>query len=248
MENVNKIACDLDEKTDIAIHCLKCDKLFFRENAIVISKKLENYFFIDLYRCCNTCLAIEVTEAAKKYKSQHRYNVKLCLDKSNIPVSFARNYDPKKGNSNLLDFVVKNSNKSLFISSSMSGKCKTRTVLKVACDLLDEKRLDIKFYLMSQLLRKIMGIYSDNIKEADDTINRLCDLDILIIDDFGKEKLTDRAGEVIFEIIDRRILSKKRTWITSNYSGREIIERLGERGNYFVRRIKEYYKIINAGD
>ena len=98
----------------------------------------------------------------------------------------------------------------------------------------------------SEILRKIAGEYGSDIKLADRMIADLAEIELLILDDLGKEQLTDRMGEVLFEVFDRRYSNLKRTWITTNQPGTEIIARFGEdRGKPLVRRITEQFKIFN---
>lgn len=191
---------------------------------------------INGYGYCSNC-----DEAMQKEKDEI---MKLEKENQNIvnsglPLAV---YKAEKGNKELLELVENNKDKSLFIASKSSGLCKTRTLIHVAKSLLKEG-VRIKFFIVSALLREIAALFSDDLKEADKLIKNLCRIDLLILDDLGKEKLTDRAGESFFEIIAFRELEKKPTWITSNFSGEVLGQKLGERGDFFKRRIKDSYLI-----
>lgn len=156
-----------------------------------------------------------------------------------IPELYYEAWDMQKGNNKLFDFVNTNSDNSLFICSVQSGMCKTRAVCAVALEEANDKNISLEFWTSSQLTRTLTGLYGTSVSEADAMMRRLCRLDLLIIDDLCKDKLTDRASELIFDLIDSRFSNRKRTWITANFGGQDLEERFGERGMYLRRRIKE---------
>lgn len=67
------------------------------------------------------------------------------------------------------------------------------------------------------------------------------DCDILVLDDLGTKKTTDWVGDVIYQIINRRYENQKFTIITSNYSLKELAEKLQD--DRIIRRIEETYKV-----
>lgn len=84
--------------------------------------------------------------------------------------------------------------------------------------------------------------------EAALRIQRATKCDLLILDDIGKEKLTERTGETLFEIFDKRLQQGKRIWVTSNYDGRGLAEKLGyDLGNAIrARMLKHEFKMIQV--
>ncbi len=192
------------------------------------------------YGYCSDCYKAIIRENDTMMQLQEE-NQKII--NSGLPLT---DYDAEKGNKELLELVENNKDKSLFIASKSSGLCKTRTLIHVAKSRLKEGAI-IKFFIVSALLREIAALFSYDLKEADKLIKNLCRIDLLILDDLGKEKLTDRAGESFFEIIAFRELEKKPTWITSNFSGEVLGQKLGERGDFFKRRIKDSYLIKILG-
>ena len=148
-------------------------------------------------------------------------------------------YDASLGNDELLKFVNKNKKYSLCLVSKKSGVCKTRTMIHVAESYFLLLGLPLKFFTAAQLARDIAA---SHFKDKN-MIKELCKVKLLIIDDIGKEKLTERASADIFEILDYRYLHEKPTWLSTNFLGNELSEIFGIRGEYLVRRIKETYKI-----
>lgn len=152
-------------------------------------------------------------------------------------------YIPAKGNPQLLQWVRDNKDCSLFIASACSGVGKTRAIIQAGYEIIDLELKSVFYATVPALCRTLVELFFESFKRANGFMDKLFFVDILILDDFGKEKLTDRAGESLFEVIDQRYLNERSTWITSNYSGMDLARRLGDRGEYIRRRIRELYKI-----
>lgn len=192
---------------------------------------------------CDACKAEIARKAqeqeAMERKESEREEEAIKKISQRIPELYYEEWDMEKGNNKLFDFVNQHSNSSLFICSTQSGMCKTRAVCAVALEEAYDERISLEFWTSSQLTRTLTGLYGTSVAEADAMMRRLCHIDLLIIDDLCKDKLTERASELLFDLIDGRFSNKRRTWITSNFGGQDLEERFGERGMYLRRRIKE---------
>jgi DNA replication protein DnaC len=73
------------------------------------------------------------------------------------------------------------------------------------------------------------GFYNDRIKA-------LCDVDYLIIDDIGAEKLSDFVVEFLYTIVNRRYENMKKTVLTTNFKLEDFEKRYGDR---ILSRISE---------
>jgi DNA replication protein DnaC/primosomal protein DnaI len=73
-------------------------------------------------------------------------------------------------------------------------------------------------------------------------VERLCCLDILILDDIGTIKPTEWVYEIFYTILNRRYENLKKTVITSNYSLNELSEQFGG-DQRLVTRIKRMCKV-----
>lgn len=84
---------------------------------------------------------------------------------------------------------------------------------------------------------------------SDNTMSMLRNRAVLIIDDLGKEKLTEWKYEQLFDIIDHRYGYNKTTIITSNYDLEELAERYGDNvsGQAIVSRIAEMCEQVDMG-
>jgi DNA replication protein DnaC len=61
------------------------------------------------------------------------------------------------------------------------------------------------------------------------TMERLCTVDLLVIDDLGTERSNEWTGERLYLVVNRRWLDKRPTIITSNMDPDQLIEAVGER-------------------
>ena len=71
---------------------------------------------------------------------------------------------------------------------------------------------------------------------------------LLVLDDLGKEKMTQRLETVLFAIIDERTANNKVTIITTNYTSQGLQDRFSnaETGPAFIRRLKDYFQAVGA--
>lgn len=87
-----------------------------------------------------------------------------------------------------------------------------------------------EFMLGGQLMRRIWGTYRDDSRVTEDEIlDRLTALDLLVIDDMGREGRTSEAVKRIFhEVLSRRIDNFRPVIVTTNLSLDEIGEVYGD--------------------
>ena len=102
------------------------------------------------------------------------------------------------------------------------------------------------FLTMRKLEQKIEEGFSN--QNHGEVIERLVDCSLLVIDDLGKERLTQRMESDLFAIIDERTSNKRSTIITTNYNGSGLSDRFsnGETGSAIIRRLKDYFRIYGA--
>lgn len=109
----------------------------------------------------------------------------------------------------------------LYIRSSTRGSGKTRMAASIANKLLENYQ--VKFAVSSDILKEIKATYN---KDSEYTESQLVDAlktcEVLIIDDFGVEKMSDWVNEQFYTIINYRYVNKKVTIFTSNESLEEL--------------------------
>ena len=72
---------------------------------------------------------------------------------------------------------------------------------------------------LSVLMSKMQENYSENKLHL---LNKINDVDLFILDDMGTERHTETALELIFDIIDKRYLSKKPIIVSTNLTQEEF--------------------------
>lgn len=83
---------------------------------------------------------------------------------------------------------------------------------------------------IANLMSKIKNTFNKNNESSESLlIDKICKMDLLIIDEIGIQKSSEYEKIVIHQIIDRRSSSKKSTGILSNLNYQELHKLLGER-------------------
>lgn len=106
-----------------------------------------------------------------------------------------------------------------------SGTGKTFLATSIAKALLQEGQV-VVYRTASQLMEDIKDIKFRDNKELEQL---LTDSDLLILDDLGTEMVTDLAKTEVFNLINLRLLHKKKMLISSNLSLGSIRDKYSER-------------------
>lgn len=113
------------------------------------------------------------------------------------------------------------------------------------------------FISIPELLLKFKNSYSvkqnhnyDEDYEKKDTendlIERYSEIPFLVLDDFGVERITDWSFQLLYIIINRRYENEKKTIFTSNFSLKELAERLGD--DRIPSRIQQMCEVVESKD
>lgn len=106
----------------------------------------------------------------------------------------------------------------LYMFSNTRGSGKTRMAASIANKLL-EKKYRVKFAISTTIINEIKNTWNkENEYTESKLLNDLSTVDILIIDDFGTEKISEWVNEKFYHIINERYIGKKVTIFTSNDS------------------------------
>ncbi|MBY0757056.1 ATP-binding protein [Clostridium sardiniense] len=140
-------------------------------------------------------------------------------------------YSPRTNMKNNLDFVMKDfipnfkhgSDNLLFYGTPGSGK--TFLSYCIAKELLDRGFL-VVYKTSNELIRCLMDIKFNNNYYLE---KLLLDCDLLIIDDLGSEQLNDFVATELFNLINRKLLKKKRMIISTNLTLSGIAKHYSER-------------------
>lgn len=114
--------------------------------------------------------------------------------------------------------------KGLYIYSDAKGSGKTRIAASIANELLKNHDTRVKFATSSRVVQEIRSTWDKETRTCTQTelISALSTTEILIIDDFGIEKIYDHVNENFYNIINERYNSKKITIYTSNYALQDL--------------------------
>lgn len=112
----------------------------------------------------------------------------------------------------------------MFIGSKGTGK--THLAAAIANQLISEG-VPVLFVTMIDMLAKIKATFNGQSPENEEKLMRLYkNVDLLILDDMGKELPTPWALSKIFELVNARYENYKPVIITSNYTPSELVSRL----------------------
>ena len=133
------------------------------------------------------------------------------------------------------DFSLASRNLLMF---GRTGLGKTHLSLSIA-GRATEKGYSVIYDSVQNILNKIEKEHFDKTYSSEDTLGRVCDADLLILDDLGSEFQTSFTTSVIYTIINNRLLLSHPTIISTNLDNGKIEEKYGERiasriaGDYF---------------
>ncbi|WP_084145914.1 ATP-binding protein [Anaerovorax odorimutans] len=115
----------------------------------------------------------------------------------------------------------------LFIGNVGTGK--THLAAAIANYIIKEYILLVKFGSVTSLLNEIKNTYESSSEETElQVIKELSNVDLLVIDDLGKEKASEWSNSVIYTIINNRYEGYKPLIVTTNLKIEELEKKLGE--------------------
>ena len=123
-------------------------------------------------------------------------------------------------------------NKGLFITGAY-GVGKTYLASCIANEIIKNGK-SVIFGTLIQLLDFIRDSYSDSEVSDKDYLNLYSSVELLIIDDLGKEKPTEWVLEKLFLIVNNRYNNYLPIVITTNYNRNQLRERLCINKNYSI--------------
>lgn len=152
-----------------------------------------------------------------------------------------------------------------------SGEAKTRLVQYYAYRYL-QCRGAVYFCKAAQLVDELAALFKSSPRKGREAMIELYHYDLIIIDDFGKEVLSESRNSKIFDLVDMRYTATERArniasgkwnplfsrpngygaqiWVTTNDSSLELLERLGANGVPALRRLRDMcaiWPVVKAG-
>lgn len=127
---------------------------------------------------------------------------------------------------------MKEQGKGLYLYSTIKGSGKTRCVCGIANDIIRKHTILVKFSTSLQILQEIRSTWEKG--GESELIRDLINTPVLIIDDFGTEKVRDWVTEKFYQIINERYLAKALTIFTSNMCIKDL-----DYDERIISRVKE---------
>lgn len=114
------------------------------------------------------------------------------------------------------------------------GTGKTFTAMGIAKVLCD-RGISVKVTSMRAVMRRLQSCYKNNETPAL-VFDALLYPYLLVLEDLGKEHVTERALTELFDVIDERKNQMKPIIVTTNYSKHELIDRFSLMGDYHTAK------------
>lgn len=135
-----------------------------------------------------------------------------------IAVKVAKDYTNKS--------ISKIQNKGLIITGE-SGIGKTHLAASIANKLIENDKI-VLMGRLATLLDMIKETFRDNTKSENELIELYSNVDMIIIDDLGTEKISQWALEKLYTIIENRNQNKLPIIITTRFDKKGLIERFSQ--------------------
>ena len=139
----------------------------------------------------------------------------------------------KIGHSVFIDKKLQN--KSLWIHGA-SGTGKTRSVCFVARKAI-ERGYRIRYIDCMSLLGDYSSSFGNG--KTEQLLHSVgTDRRVIILDDYGAGKVTERGAELLYHIANQRLINNTATWITSNIMPSQLVEWFPQGLEVYADRIK----------
>ncbi len=250
--DLKQLISDIVIDTDDKIHkqCKFCGKLLGIKDYMAL---YENNFIENIATAYSRCNCEEANKIWKQYdeiiekEKLKEFNLKQIdklfknnnLGKRQLNSTF-KNYKITDKNKKAYENVKKYTNKlingetnmGLFITGTY-GVGKTYLASCIANETI-KNNITVIFGTLIQLLDFIKDTYKDYNTSDKEYLDLYSSIDLLIIDDLGKEKPTEWVLEKLFLIVNNRYNNYLPIVITTNYNRNQLRERLCINKNYSI--------------
>ncbi|WAH39199.1 ATP-binding protein [Alicyclobacillus dauci] len=124
------------------------------------------------------------------------------------------------------------------ILSGRVGRGKTHLCAAIAMELLSREH-SVIFGTVTNLLAQIRNTYSDDKETELKVFQRLTRCRLLVIDELGKEKVTEWVEQTVYEIINTRYEHNKPILVTTNMDVFKLPQKYPNNGEAILSRILE---------
>lgn len=224
--------------------CNQCGKV--ESGELDVWAELDEITAIDTDGVCSACDAerqARYAETIARHKADADAERKQKIHRLPEDLLF---FDGQIGNRQLANAIWQHRDKCLFICG-VYGSGKTRAAAANIKKLVDDGE-NARFCRWSDLAREYAEVCKSESEKSSEFIKELCKLDVLLIDDVGKRRLTETAGELLYDLLDKVYLGAAncRLWFTSNLTIAGLAERFAVKdvGSAFAARVD---RLIDGG-
>ncbi len=216
-EEAMKYTSSLEETVKELNHCAKCEGLVYCQNRLeghVFYPEKEDYQIKFSYAPCKY-----QKEMLKKQKERDsREKDILNASFSDIDITDKKRVKVIKWLKNFYDKYDKNEEfKGLYLHGNFG--CGKTYLISALFNELSKKRISTEIVYFPELLRDIKSDFDT----FGDRIEYLEEVDLLLIDDIGAEKVTEWSrDEILGTILQKRMNNYKTTFFTSNLNMEEL--------------------------
>lgn len=192
-------------------------------------------FFGHTPTLCQVCLE---TERLKQEAERRRIHLGEQIESSGVPLKSLA-FTPER-----VDVVQKflEGAQGLYVWGP-TGRGKTVLAAHVAKEWLLAGKGSMRFLTANRLICEAQDTYRQNSSVSPlDYADRLSRLGLLVVDDIGRQKVTEDAKRILFEIVDQRTKTNRKTLFTSEKNLDAIAQLLDEA---FVGRILESCDVLH---
>lgn len=138
------------------------------------------------------------------------YTTEHAINTATVARKITKNY--------ILEFEkFRGSGKGLYYYSQEKGSGKTMLALALGNALMNMHSMSVKFVTTPELFTEIKKTYDKNSEfRESQLIDSLKDVQVLILDDIGTEKMSGWVNEILYQILNTRMTAKLVTIFTSN--------------------------------
>jgi DNA replication protein DnaC len=224
--------------------CLRCQKPY-QQKGVAMSRFGKTFWMGTL---CQDCGKLEeeekIAEEEKERQEQHE-----ALWAQTVPWIYREN-DPDKLGAKVVKVIDKfdfQDSKGLYLSGSFGiGKTRAMSIVLRRCFDDGKTVLFLNAVELGKLFAEKFHSEKGRREKAEHTVYRAATVRVLLIDDLGKERATERFETELYSLLEDRCSSGKPMLITSNYRVTELAERFSQdQGGAIIRRISEFCHAYN---
>lgn len=241
MKNISQPTNTDNEIVEVICHnyCPNCNKTW--NTVIKIEKEYLDilHWSLDIKQTilCDECGA---NLALNMERANNQKRILQDVETANIPADFTK-WNKEIGNNELARFVENNKDKHIFLNG-MYGKGKSRSLaINLVKSITKNENKKVKYFRFTDIAMEYAGICKENIGNARTYLKDILKHDIIVIDDIGKKRITDNAGELLYDIFDNVYCGNAncKLWLSSNINWRKIASLFENKdlGNAVVSRI-----------